>query len=429
MERLDSPANGQHSSLKLRTRDGRTLGVSPFNSDTNYNVLMAGGDAAGREDLMNRSFEAALRQGDTVVVLGQGQAFADLAGRHGGTVINVGNECGTGASFNPFSRVAAGTDHTMLDNLDLLAGIVASMAEALDGPLDEQQHAHLRRAVCAVWLQHQRSTTMDLIAQHCLDDQSPDQDSLRDLGKRLYAFTSAGPWGRYFSGENSLASPPLCTIVDIAGLQEYPAVQRVILLAALYQVLPAGYFAAQRAGRRTHVAIHGVEELLLGTNTPHFLDSLYLCYRRARTYQAAVWTEVGSLLNLSGPGGRLVFNSSHNLYLLAERQGAVDALRASREIDLGSEIWDLLDSMVSEDAGDREVLILPAGHIDDAVGRLVDEPTEAKYSYVELPQGVFVHEGANLFASCGKDAAAIERAQLIVAALNAYSPTAAEAVR
>ncbi|MFW8217142.1 type IV secretion system protein TraC, partial [Klebsiella pneumoniae] len=75
---------------------------------------------------------------------------------------------------------------------------------------------------------------VDDIAERCLEEENDQR--LKDIGQQLYAFTSKGSYGKYFSRKNNVSFQNQFTVLELDELQGRKHLRQVVLLQLIYQI-------------------------------------------------------------------------------------------------------------------------------------------------------------------------------------------------
>ncbi|MCV3264972.1 hypothetical protein OGZ01_30755 (plasmid) [Vibrio harveyi] len=130
--------------------------------------------------------------------------------------------------MNPFELIT-----NWKEEEDGVVSIVKAMASE-KGLLDEYQLAGLKQIMNELWEVIGSDMTVDHIADKCCES---DEQRIKDIGQQLYAFTSKGSYGSYFSGSNNVNFQNRFTVLELDELQGYRKhLRQVVLLQMIYQI-------------------------------------------------------------------------------------------------------------------------------------------------------------------------------------------------
>src|SRR5690606_33970875 len=126
----------------------------------------------------------------------------------GGDFVEFGED--SHICLNPFQIIK-----NYNEEADMLVGIIVSMA-AMEDKLTDLQLARLRSILKELWNQHERSMTVDQVAERLLQDEDR---RVADMGHQLFAFTSDGEYGRFFNGKNNVNFNNTLTCLELEELK------------------------------------------------------------------------------------------------------------------------------------------------------------------------------------------------------------------
>jgi hypothetical protein len=192
-----------------------------------------------------------LSLGGRVWVIDVGRSYQKLATALGGAFLAFTPDAGL--CLNPFPLVG---EHE--EEADLLAGLLMAMV-APSGHLSDLQAAELKRLLRNVWDAHHQATTIEAVAAALLGE--ADQ-RVRDLGRQLYPFTTAGEYGRFFNGPNTVDLDRPFVVLELEELKGRKHLQQVVL-AGLSD--PAGHVPPPPGARPAQA---GADRRGLGTAGP-----------------------------------------------------------------------------------------------------------------------------------------------------------------
>ncbi|MFO1431250.1 MAG: type IV secretion system protein TraC [Candidatus Competibacteraceae bacterium] len=345
--------------LSLLSRNGQVMGLSLFDSGSNYNAVIAAASGKGKSFLTNEWIDSYLGMGARVWVIDVGRSYQKLATALGGEFLaftQSAEHC-----LNPFPLVGSYEEEA-----DILVGLLTAMAAPSEA-LSNLQTAELKRVLRAVWDQQGKETTVDAIAQVLLAE--PDR-RVRDLGRQLYPFTRAGEYGRFFNGPNTVHLDNTFGVLELEELKGRKHLQQVVLLQIIYQIQQLMYQRQDERDRPKLVLIDEAWELLTQGDIAKFIET---GYRRFRKYGGAAVTITQGVEDLySSPSGRAIAENSANLYLLGQKPEAITALEKAGRLPLTPAGYALLKSVHTEPGAYSEILCLTERGL--GIGRLIVDP-------------------------------------------------------
>ena len=207
--------------------------------------------------------------------------------------------------------------------------------------------------------------TVDDVAEALLADED---QRIRDVGQQLYPFTTAGEYGRFFNGPNTVAFESNFVVLELEELKGRKHLQQVVLLQLIYQIQQVMYLG-DRAQPKL-VVIDEAWDLLTQGDVARFIET---GYRRFRKYGGAAVTVTQSLNDLySNPTGRAIAENSANTFLLAQPSQAIEQLQAERRLPMTEAGAELLKSVHTLPGAYSEIMVLTDR--GGGIGRLVVDP-------------------------------------------------------
>lgn len=352
--------------LSLLARDGELMAVCPFDSQSGKNFYIAAKTGAGKSFFANELVLNLRQQGGRVYIIDAGKSYQNLAQRLDGAFVDF--NASTPIGLNPFPLV-----RDWRDEEDMLVAIFETMATT-KLPLTDYQRAALRQLLGSLFEQQGANTTVDLVAQalHQADD-----PRLSDLAVQLHPFTSAGAYGPYFNGPNTLDLSNAFSVYEVQGLEHREALQRVVLLQLMYQINADIYHSD--VGVRKLLLIDEAWAMLA---KPEMASFIFSFYRRIRKHGGSVGIITQSVADLyessSGnamTGGRVIAENSASIYLLAQKPESIQAAAASGRLPFSD--WQLhqLRSVHTEPGLYSEIFCMT--EYGAGIGRLVVSPNDA----------------------------------------------------
>ncbi|WP_295457869.1 type IV secretion system protein TraC [uncultured Thiodictyon sp.] len=341
--------------LNLVGRNGQLMNLDLFGSLSNYNAVVAASSGSGKSFLANELISTNLSIGGRCWVIDVGRSYEKLCDTLGGQFIAFTRE--SNISLNPFELIREWGEEE-----DVIIGLVAAMAAPTE-PLTDFQTSGIKRVLKEVWDELGGAMNIDAIATAltaCSDQR------LTDVGNQLYAFTSAGEYGRWFQGHNTIAFDRDLVVLELEELKGRKHLQQVILLQLIYQIQQVMYLGHK--GQPKLVMIDEAWDLLTQGDVAKFIES---GYRRFRKYNGAAITLTQSLADLyANPTGRAIANNSAHTLLLAQPAHAIDQLLAENRLPMGEGAAELLKTVHTVPGAYSEIMILTSDR-GGGIGRLV----------------------------------------------------------
>lgn len=344
----------------LYSRNGQVMSMSLFDSDASYNGVIAAQSGSGKSFLTNEIISAYLSQGGQVWVVDVGGSYKKTCELFEGDVLEF--EADHPISINPFPLVS---DYS--DEEDILTGLVVAMA-APNQPLSDFQLAETKRYIKEVWSKYGKDMSIDNLAEAMIADKD---QRVQDVGRQLYPFTTAGEYGRYLSGKNTVSFQNRLNVLELEALKGRRHLQQVVLLELIYQIQQTVYHGERN--RPKLVIIDEAWDLLSGGGVAAFIND---AYRRFRKYGAAAIVILQSINDLyENPVGRAIAENSPNTYLLGQKSEAIESLKASKRLALSESGYSLLKTVHTIKGVYSEIYCVT--NRGTGIGRLVVDPFRA----------------------------------------------------
>jgi len=344
--------------LNLITRNGRVLSMSPFDSPTNYNGMIAAQSGSGKSVLANAIAMALLSMGGRIWIIDVGRSYKNLCEIVGGQFIEFGTD--SNICLNPFDKIQEFDE----DEAEVVTGLVAAMAAPEQPYLDNFQMSNLKRVLKETWEAHKADMSIDLLADAL---KAEGDRRVQDIGHQLYAFTSKGSYGRYFNGKNNVEMNNDMVVLELEELKAKPHLQQIVLLQLIYQMQNSIYLGAR--DRPLMCLIDEAWDLLTKGKVKEFIEA---GYRRFRKYSASVLICVQSMLDTHNENGRAIKENSANLFLLQQKGDTVEAMKSERIIDLSAFGFELLKSVRTVPGQYSEIFVRTERGM--GIGKLILEP-------------------------------------------------------
>jgi conjugal transfer ATP-binding protein TraC len=356
--------------LNLLSRTGQLMEVSLFDSGSNYNAVIAAQSGSGKSFLTNELIASYLGLGGRCWVIDVGRSYQNLTEVLGGEFMAF--SASSGVCLNPFDLVRSWEEEA-----DVLAALVTAMAAPTE-PLGDYRTAGLKRVLKSVWDARGSAMSVDDVAAALLAESDR---RVRDVGQQLYPFTTAGEYGRFFNGPNTVAFTGDFITLELEELKGRKHLQQVVLLILIYQIQQA--MLAGPRDRPKLVIIDEAWELLTHGDVARFIEA---GYRRFRKYAGSAITITQSVNDLyATPTGRAIAENSANTYLLGQKADAIEQLRAERRLPLSEAGIDLLKTVHTVPGAYSEIFLVTERGA--GIGRLVVEPFQ-RLLYSTRPEDV-----------------------------------------
>lgn len=348
----------------LFARDGQIMAVSPWDSNTNRNWIVAGTTGSGKSFFVQEMLANFRATGGRVWVVDVGNSYRQLCEVLGGQYVQFGRA--SNLCINPFSLV-----RDFADEADMLATVLTAMAAPGQGLTDFQTQG-LKRVLSAC---HERLGS-DLKIDDIIEALKAEGDPrLNDVGQQLFSFSTAGEYGRYFNGKNNANLDNPFVVLELEELKQQPHLQRVVLLLLLYQIQQEMFM-----GDRALPKILAIDESWDLLRAPEMQAYIVALYRRVRKAGGSVGTISQNISDYwISPTTVAIVDNSANKYLLKQNGEAISGVEKEGRLAIGDWGFRLLRSVHS--VRDEYSEIMCVTDYGTGVGRLVVSPfTRLLYS-------------------------------------------------
>lgn len=343
--------------LTLIGRDGQLMTCSPWDTNAGMNMIVAAQTGSGKSFFANFLIENVLSVNGRVWVIDKGGSYKNLCEALDGQYIEFEDE--VDLSLNPFSQVKSFQEES-----DIIAGMIEVMAAPRDG-FDDFEAAEVKRVLTEVWAEKQHAMTIDDLKEALLNQPDDEEGRLRDIGKQLFSFSSAGEYGKYFNRPNTVDMSNSFVVLELQQLSSRPHLQRLVLLQIM-NMIQQGMHSAPRQQKKL-VLVDEAFTLLAADETMNFIVGWY---RQLRKHGGAAAICTQSVLDLFVNKGAIAImeNSAHR-YLLMQKAESIDRAKNDGSLSLGEAGFRMLGSVRTVSGEFSEILLnTPFG---TGIGRLV----------------------------------------------------------
>lgn len=341
-----------HSSLI--SRNGQLMSLSLHDSNTNKNLVIAAESGSGKSFLANELIISYLSEGAQVWIIDAGKSYKDLCEVLGGDFVHFAED--SNICLNPFELIT-----NWKEEEDGVVSIVKAMASE-KGLLDEFQLAGLKQIMNQLWEAKGQQMKIDDIAKACREH---DEQRIRDVGQQLYAFSSEGGYGTYFSGANNVSFQNRFTVLELDELQGRKHLRQVVLLQMIFQIQQEMFLG--EVGRKKIVIIDEAWDLLKEGEVSAFMEAQY---RKARKYGGSIGICTQSINDLyENPVGRAIAENSASMYLLGQTEESVESVKESKRLALSDGGFQVLKTVHTVLGAYSEIFV--KSNAGMGVGRLV----------------------------------------------------------
>ena len=340
--------------LTLFARDGNLMRVSPNDTDSNMNIVVAAKSGAGKSFLANEVILNYLSIGGRAWIIDKGFSYKPLAALLEGTYIEFSQDLDI--CLNPFPLVK-----NWEDEADIIASLIEVMAAPKMG-LDDFQAASLKRVLTEAWEDSGRETDIDKLSVRFLKE--TDQ-RLIDIGHQLYPWTTKGEYGRFFNGPNNCDLNNQLVVLELQQLTGRPHLQRLVLLQLMYQIQQQ--MDALPREMPKILLIDEAFSLLASNETQRFIISWY---RQLRKFGASAMICTQSINDFfDSNGSEAILENSAHMWLLAQTPESIGIVKNEGRLPVSEGVFRLLESVHTVPGEYSEILVRSAW--GTGIGRLV----------------------------------------------------------
>jgi conjugal transfer ATP-binding protein TraC len=365
---------GTGGALALAGRRGQVMLFDLFDSNTNFNGVIAAESGAGKSFLANDLIVSYLQQGAIVRIIDQGGSYEKLCEALGGEYIIFDES--HDVCLNPFTHVKV-----IDEELSLLKVIVAKMAAPTEG-FSDWAMAQTELVIKEVWDQFgNRMTITDVAESFLRRAQEENEPRLKNLAQQLYSFTRHGIFQKYFNGPNTLDYNNNLVVLELDQLRSKKHLQQVVMLQLIAQLQTECYLGDR--SRRKIIIVDEAWELFEDPIVAQFLNG---AYRRFRKYGSSCVIITQSLADLyQSASGEAIANNSANVIVLRQNSEAISSLKKTSRFNIGDYGFRMLESLHTEPGQYSDVLLRSGGSW--GVGRFSVDPF-SRYLYTTSPREV-----------------------------------------
>ncbi len=350
--------------MQFVSRTGQLMNCNLYDSGTNYNALIAAQSGSGKSFLTNDIIMSYLSLDATVWVIDVGRSYKKLCDVLGGVFMEFHNE--SNICLNPFDVVS-----NYNESSETLLSLLSTMATHKE-ELTDYQMSVLRKTLSEMWAKYGNALTIDIIEKTLLEHSDA---RVKDIGAQLYAFTSRGEYGKYFSGKNNTQLGNRFTVLELEELKGRKHLQQVVLLQLISQIQQEMYLGER--GRPKVLIIDEAWDLFSNPLVAKFIEDTF---RRVRKYGGATIAVTQSVNDVySTPNGQAMAENSANMLLLKQKSEAIDNLRDNKRLGLTDAGYELLKSVHTTPGQYSEIMMITERGA--GIGRLyVNRFTQLLYS-------------------------------------------------
>ncbi len=366
---FDDWAGHQEAMLNLVSRRGQLMNVSLYESNSNYNAIIAATSGAGKTVLVNEMISNVIIRGGQCWTLDIGEGYKKLCQHFDGLFLDFDQDSSIG--LNPFALVQDYEEES-----DILLALVIAMVSPRE-PLTPYQEAGLREQIRELWEQENTNSSIDKLQERLRQHAD---ERITDLAVQLTAFTSRGEYGRFFSGDNTLDINQRFTVLELRHLDSRKHLQRVVVLELIYLIQQIMYFGD--VNRRKLVVIDEAWNLMRDTQgAALFIEHGFRRFRRFNGANLMAVQRVEDFYETAA--GRAALDNSSTQFLLKQQLSTINELEKRQRLPLSPEGYRLLKSVHTVEGKFSEALVLTEQ--GSGIGRLILNPFK-KLLYSSHPE-------------------------------------------
>ena len=359
--------------LNLVSRRGQLMNLSMFESNSNYNAIIAATSGAGKTVLVNEIISNVLIRGGQCWTLDIGEGYKKLCQHFDGLFLDFGQASHQKSTIgmNPFALV-----HDYEEEGYILLALIIAMVSPRE-PLTPYQEASLREQIRELWEQEGTGSNIDGLQERL---QQHPNERITDLAVQLSAVTSKGEYGRFFSGENTLDINQSFTVLELRHLDSRKHLQRVVILELIYLIQQIMYFGD--VNRRKLVVIDEAWNLMRDTQgAALFIEHGFRRFRRFNGSNLMAAQRIEDFYET--PAGKATLDNSATQFLLKQEIATINELERQQRLPLSPEGYKLLRSVHTVESKYSEALVLTGQ--GSGIGRLILNPFK-KLLYSSHPE-------------------------------------------
>lgn len=366
--------SGDGSAIMMAGRRGQPLLYDLFDSQTNYNAVIAAESGAGKSFLANDLIMAYMQKGAKLRVIDQGGSYRKICESVEGQWIEFDPD--KPICLNPFTHVK-----NLNEEMELLKLIISKMAKPKDG-LDDWELSQTESVIQIIFEDIGPAMTITDVAAKFQELGEKGGDSrLVDMASLLHSFTRHGSFGQYFDGPNTLDYSNNLAVLELQNLANMKHLQKVVLLQLIAQLQTECYMGDR--DQRKVIIVDEAWELFEDPVCAKFLEG---AYRKFRKYNSAIVIITQSLADLyNSEAGAAISSNSANTMVLRQKRSSIDDLEKTGRFNVGDYGFEMLRSLNTEKGKYADVFLMSGESW--GVGRFVVEPF-SQLLYSTAPEDV-----------------------------------------
>ena len=361
----------------LLSRQGQILTIDIFDSNTNFNAIVAATSGAGKSFFINFLITSYLRTGAQIWVVDVGRSYLKICDVFKGNFIVFSPD--SDMCLNPFTHITS--KEALNDAMDQLAALFMQMMHPMGKPINEDlEYKQIKRAIQRSYDKYGSDTTVTRIVEELslmAEEMSQDPKERKTtelismMKHLLYSYTKDGEAGKWFEGRANVdISGSQFVVLELEELKQLKSLQDVVLLLILFQISQRMYLGDRSV--KKIVIIDEAWDLFSGENTAKFLEHTY---RRARKYGGAGITITQSIKDFyTNKSIEACAANSNMWFLLKQSPEDIDQVVKQGYLSLSPGIVELLKTIHTNKGLYSEIFIRRIDTQEFGIARLFPDP-------------------------------------------------------
>ncbi len=355
---------------------GQAMGINIFDNPAgNFNFVVVGASGSGKSFMVNDMVRNLLGAGVQIRIIDVGRSYEKFCEAVDGQYIEFTNE--GNIVIPPFQLVEEETaeksvseDKDAISDLELVSKIFMSMCSP-SNTLNEYQQSKIKRIIQNTWKKHHQNATVDHVYDALLSEKMTGTDDkdieINRLADQMWAYTTEGPYGKFFNGELTLNFENDFVVLELEELKDKPGLQQVVMQLVIQKIMQEMYLDHDRTKKKACIVDEAWQ--LLTAAVASFLGE---GYRRARKYGAAFGTATQSVSDYyQTPEAQAALVNSDLFFHLRGTEGSLQTLQEKQPFPTSDGTLALIRSLKKSDHYSEVYIRSPMGA---GVGRLISDP-------------------------------------------------------
>jgi type-IV secretion system protein TraC len=209
---------------------GQIFNWNPYHrlASGNFNINVVGPSGVGKSVFLQCLAEVMLAQNTRVFILDIGKSYASLSKLLGGEIIEFGAL--STFTINPFAGLKANMSEIDFNQLVICS---KELLTIMSGASGEYEAAMIEEAIKDAVQENNYDLDLDGFIKFL---KASDNASLHRFATSLFSYSSAGVFGKYFSGNKPASFNKSITIFEFAHVKDQPKLISIILQTLLMQI-------------------------------------------------------------------------------------------------------------------------------------------------------------------------------------------------